>query len=696
MSDPRVFEAIKYALGLASCDDPAELNRLGLKGNCDAEEIKSIAKQALQRLEHAHVQFSADERARAAKQIKLSARALLASVETGTPPPKAAEPATIPTEITNAAGATPSSVESSKPRLVAKPVDPAKLVAKVVTPPPAVNPTASDTSTLPSEEILFRPVPTTRRPRGAARPWLGWAMLGILLVSCGAAVSALFLFRDEPFFAFQSEPIQKPDPKSDLNKPHPNVGPKEDDATPDSNPAIVNNSNSKPENPVTTPPTNPPTTDPPTTDPPTTDPPTTDPPTTDPPTTDPPTTDPPVNEVTSVTSENPLSNDNLPNTDSNQSEPSTNPPVNQNDPGSNETMAVRRLAVLRQLDLSLIAIAAGQAKMAESCLARAKQAAGNEASFQNAVALVEQLHAWRAEINATVAARVPLLTNREELPVDDTMVSLISVSEKSLVVRAAGQRREYEATKLPWSIASSVLEVTNSNNTAEDNARKLIAKLLRRPENRTEQLTAMSAELQELLTSGVDSATYSTDALKILTAYFDAGLNLEQLCPRDASLTRIPVTTWAPWYRETEQRFKADRELRTAAKAPSTNRFELEDMVWINAAPANIESIARSQLMLFHIAMERKDLAYVVDNLARCEQILIIESDHSMWTDLGRMLLEPKPSDQELVRLLESVMAAQYGGTLGPSSMDGLKKVGKQLAQRLTDRNLKQGWLKKF
>lgn len=684
MSDPRVFEAIKYALGLPSCDDPAELQRLGLKKFHSAEEIKSTARQALQQLEQANVQFSEDERVRAAKQIKLLARELLSATETKNPPSNVAAKPAVPDTKTTANLANPSANETTKPKLVAKPVDPGKLVARVVAtaPTPTANP--DDTPAEPKDDVQFRPVPAAKRPRGSARPWLGWALLGLLLISCGAAVGALFWLRDKPYFAFQSETTPKDDPKSDLSGPRPNLGSNDNNTSTDSK----NPPNTNPQTDPTDPTSNPPTDSQPPVLPPTTDPPTDSQPPVVPPTTDPPTTD---------------LNSGDPSTDvdtsiNNATGTEVTPPVRPDETNSvtSEPTAGLRLAVLRQLELSLVAIAAGQTKMAQSCFDRAKKAAGNEPMFQDALALVEQLHAWRAEINATVASRVPLLANREELPVDDTMVSLISATEKSLVVRAAGQRRQYEANDLPWSIACGVLDVTNSNNLAEDNARKLVAKVLRRPENRVEQLSTLPAEVQELLTTGIESTTYSAENLKHLLSYLEARANLERLCPTAAPLPRVPMADWAPWYRETDQRFKSDRELRTAATNLSLSRYELEEMVLAKADPASAESIARAQLMIHHVSVERKDLVAILDNLSRCEQLLVMEADHNIWTDLGRALLESKPSDQDLVILVESIASAIDGGEFGPASIDGLARVGKQLAQRLSDRTLKQNWLKKF
>lgn len=665
MSDQRVFEALKYALGLPSCDDPAELRRLGLQKNHHREEIKYAAKQALQRLENAHVRFSEDERAQAAKQIKQSARELLAAFDTKNSPADVAKKPAVPVFKSAANDANASTSDTSKPKLVAKPVAPEKLVARVVAPAP---PPIADPSGTPSQrtnDIPFQAVPATRLHRGSARPWLGWALLILLMAGCGGAVGAIYWFRDEPYFAFLSEIFEKLDLKSEANGLQPELDQKNNPAPTDPNNPPNTGPNAGPDTNPNTEPKNP----------------------------SPAPTQPPPKDVNSG---NPFTNVKPPNPGTPGTKPT--PPAQPDDknPDAKEPSAGTRVAVLRQLELSLVAIAAGQSEMAQSCLDRAKEAAGNAAMFQDALALVEQLHTWRDEVKATVAARVPLLSNREELPVDDTVVSLITATRKTLVVRAAGQRREYEPFDLPWSMTCAVLEVTNSDNLPEDDARKLVAQILRRSADRAEQASTLSTKVQELLTSGIDSTAYTAEALQNLLSYLEARADLLRLCPKPAPMPRLATADWSPWYEAADQSFKSDRELRARAKNLSISRYELEELVWAKTDLASTESVARAQLMIHHIFVERKDMIAVLDNLSRCEQLLVMEADHEMWTDLWRAILGAKPTDEDLVRLLELIVSAIDGGEFGPTSIDSLSKIGRQLAQRLSDRNLKQEWLKKF
>jgi len=118
--------------------------------------------------------------------------------------------------------------------------------------------------------------------------------------------------------------------------------------------------------------------------------------------------------------------------------------------------------------------------------------------------------------------------------------------------------------------------------------------------------------------------------------------------------------------------------------------------VWAEADTDKLERIVHTVLMIHHIAVEQQDLTALLDNLIRLEQLLVLSADNNLWSDVGRALLRAKPNDSELLKSLNQLKSAIDGTRHGPSAIDGLSSVGKQLAQRLTDREQKQEWLKKF
>jgi hypothetical protein len=681
MSDPRVIEALTDALGIHSTVDLAVLRRLGTASLKNAEEIKVVAKRALIQLENAEDRYPVDVRNQAAQLLKQWARDLIK--EAGESPKslsgasKTGEAVVSETEKTTAASPPP------KPKLVARPVDPAR-VAAVAAPMVLPTPMVAAADETPSEPIELVPKNAKFRRRGTSKPWLGWALLG-LLVLVSTAVIAVVSLNGDTLLTFQAPPKPSPSSEPDRGKlpvdknavdrnasPSDDKTPPADDKSQGEQPSPLPNVDSPPSVSEQEATENPPTS-----------------------TENPPTSTDPIGPAppTEPSAEDNRTGVPVPNPNVSASDPTSNNPELDEAPKAATT--AQRIAILRQLELSLLAIAAGKDEMSVQCLQRAKQASVDTTELREAITLVEQLIEWRNEINSTVAARVPLLTNREELPVDDTIVSLISVDEQTLVIRAAGQRVEYPANKLPWSIARSVLEVTNSDNAAEDEARQLVTDILRQYEA-TERTKGWATQLKGMTDSGIQSPVYATEALTRLVAYLEVDTDFQRFCPPSEPPQRLTAADWAPWYRETASMLKSNREWRAQTQDLSSSRFELEDIFWDPSDLTNSESVAKTLLTIQHAASERHDLPGFLDNLLRLQQLLIIPSEHNLWSDLGRALVQTKPADADLLKWLEQLKTATESGDFSPPVVDGLAKVGKQLAQRLTDRTQKQEWTRKF
>ncbi|MDP1560217.1 MAG: hypothetical protein Q8M16_02360 [Pirellulaceae bacterium] len=671
MTDPRVIEVLKFVLGIENSTPPVDLQLLGLPEPLQSEEqIRTVAKQALQKLESAQDRYSESDLKQAAAFIKQSARELLARSRSA--------PTDRQESVDQPAGSIPSPdkpAETPRPILVAKPVDPVRLVARVVT--PVAN--SSEPSSLGMEapaatEVQLVPSVSKKRKRGGSSAWLGWALLGCLLLLTSGAAGAAFLFLDEPWLTFQSTTPPIEDVRSDLqsNRTTLPIDKKPNDPTKD--PPITVTPDRAPEPnesvpPVATSPQN-------------------QTPTSDPSITD--STPPVASETVPQT---------LPENESNsQTGEDIGPPdiVPSDPPMEADSANGQRVVILRHLELALIATAAGKSGMADVCWQKAKQVSDESRQCEAAVSLVEQWLSWRSEIYATAAARIPLLVNREELPVDDTIVSLISANKQGLVVRVAGQRREYEAQKLPWSLIRSILEVTNSDNPSEDQARKLVTDFLRRRETSDAAKRAAAIAWKNLLDSEFHSTAYPIESLQNLAAFIEANADWERLYPMSNAPQRMPVAEWSKIYRDAVNELKSNRDLKTKIQDKSISRFELEVLVWENVDANNILSIVGTILVIQQVALEQQDLTAFLDNLFQIEQLLTLTSDHHVWSDLGRSLTNSKPSDSALLQLLSQLRTVIDGARYGPQAIDGLSQVGKHLAQRLTDRVQRQEWLKKF
>lgn len=674
MTDPKVNEVLKIVLGIENSTPPVELKLLGLSEPLQSEEqIRTVAKLALQKLESVRDRFSESDLKQAAAFIKQSARELLARSRSAlSDRPELADRPMDSIQLPNKAGGTP------RPKLVAKPVDPARLAAQVVAPAANANETSSHSIEALATEVQLVPSVGKKRKRAGSTAWLGWAMLGCLLLLTSGAAGAAFWFRDEPWLTFQSTSPPIEDVRSDLrsdvqsNRPALPIDTKPNDPTNDPPTTIA--PDGTPELNETVPPV------------------VTEPqnqaPTSDLNITD--STPPPVSEIVP-----PTLPENEPNLQT--GDEIGRPVVVPSDPPTDADFANgQRVVILRHLELALVATAAGKSEMAHVCWQKAKQVSDESRHCAAAVSLVEQWLSWRSEIYATVAARIPLLVNREELPVDDTIVSLISANEQGLVVRVAGQRREYEAQKLPWSLVRSILEVTNSDNPSEDQARKLVTDFLRRRETSDEAKQASAIVWKSLLDSEFQSTAYPLESLKNLAAFIEANADFEQLDPNSNSPQQMPVAEWSKIYLEAVNELKSNRDLRTKIQDKSVSRFELEVLLWEKVDANKIDSVVRTSFMIQQVALEQQDLTAFLENLVQIEQLLSLTSDHRIWSDLGRALLKSKPSDSDLLQRLDQLRTAIEGERYGPQAIDGLSQVGKQLAQRLTDRVQKQEWLKKF
>ena len=683
VNDPRVTEALRFALEVQTSPTLDELRQLGLPSHDrSAQQIRNVAKQALIRLEGATASYTEAERNQAANFIKQAARDLLARSQTEptVPRPAASNPPSSDNRSTSTTSPAASSPKSSG-QTSAPTGAPVKLVARVVAPAPATTNHTAPTANNP-DEILTPPElgpiagATRKRKRGASTAWLGWAMLGALLLLAGTAVGTVVWLRDEPWLTFESSPKPVDDPRTDLQaNPPKRTGP----ATPPvaQTPPVANDPTAPPTTPETVdmvPPNEP----------------------------SPNTTsiaDPPPSTSDVVLDNDPDSQSSDETNSGNDSSELEAPVVDSGPIASPTEIDVthgQRVIVLRQLDLALIAISAGQFEMADACLRQAKQLAESSGQCPSAIVLVEQLFTWRAEINAVVTARVPLLTNREELPVDDTFVSLISVDAQRMVIRAGGQRREYEADKLPWSLARSVLEVTHSENPSEDLARQLVADVLRRKDTSDEANQIRATELKALLESEWQSPTYSPAALRELLNYLEKNADLARYCPGPEIQQKMEVGEWAQLYREATNELKSNRDLRTKLQDESLNRLQLEADLWSQADTTKSTEIARTALLILQVAIEEQDLSAFLDHLPRIEQLLALTEDHLVWTELGRALAKSKSSDADLVPILKQIKNAVDDSRHGPQAINGLAKVGKQLSQRLSERTLKQEWLRAF
>jgi hypothetical protein len=568
--------------------------------------------------------------------------------------------------------------DPAKPKLVAQPVDPAKLVTQFVESAPRVAEVRPPVTEVPANSsIELVTVPARKRQGRAAAPWLGWALLGFLLLLATGAAGALIWFRDEPWLTLQLQPTPPADPKWDRRS---NRQTQPSQPTPPANPEPI-------------PPNQPLATEPQADD-----------------FTPLVQTEKPIEQNREIESNSPAEPDLEGLTGPPHSEPqlvAAEPEVvtlapqvvlseSEDSDSESDLSGGQRIVVLRLLDLALWGLAAGKPEMAESCLNQAKQISDESQQCEAAIALTQQMVTWQREINTTVTARVPLLTNREELLVDDTIVSLISADGRGLVIRSAGQRREYEADKLPWSLARSVLEVTNSDNPSEDLARKLVTDVLRRRDLSEEANQARSKALQELLTVEWRSTAYPTPAIQNLVAYLDANADLKPLCAVSEAPQRIPVLEWTKWYREVASDLRTNRDLRAKLQDKAFNRFELEATLWSQTDTTKLESITRTILLLQQIALEQQNLAAFLDHLLRIEPLITLSAEHPMWADMSRALLKSKPSDSDLLQLMNQLRTAIDDPRYGTLASGGLSQVGKQLAQRLSDRTQKQEWIKNF
>jgi hypothetical protein len=360
---------------------------------------------------------------------------------------------------------------------------------------------------------------------------------------------------------------------------------------------------------------------------------------------------------------------------------------------------VQQLVVLRQLELALIALAAGRTEMATRCVGTAEKWAGGDPQYAAGIELMKRLLGLRNTIFLTVAQRMPLLEKVGEIPIDKTFASVIAATADQVVLRFEGQRRELPLETMPWSVVAGILQVTSGTDPGADQVQQALIRLLRARFQVTGEEQAALDDLSGLIDRQWESAQFPLADLQ----------QIRQLAAQNGQFSRFLnlagetnsepwVEDWSSLYIDSRENVKNDRDWQKLLRDENVSRYELEEAVWQRLSAMEPSVVAGHLFHIHHLAMGRGDLTFLLDNLQRLDRSLTLLDDHVMWADMGRALLANRRDDAllvaDLTRLQDTVQSDPAIYSTG--TITGLKRVGKQAAQRLTRSPDRRHWVKVF
>jgi len=643
MSDPSLRQLFTELLAIQWPDEPdaPPWRRLGLpQSSNDASQVRQHTQRLLEKLQAARGKYSLGILQEAAREIKLAARLAL---QDSTPTPNSPS---IPTDTP--AKLPPAAAQAAPPtiaKLVAQPIS--KPIAQPVAQPtvPAPTPTVGQVGS----DIV---VTTSTRARSKRKrsTWLGWTLAASLLaVTAGA--TAWWLNQDTPWLVLAPPPTQPPTRDTSGHQPSSRPAPPASE-----NPASVAPNKTNESSQVTPAPA---------------------------PTPNAPHTTSPAEDALN---QNPEPLNESPNLPQNIDLPDV--------PADDATW----LVVARQFELARVFLAAGRLTDAQTAWEAGRQLAASDPRYRTADTMLEQLFAWRAEIYQTATQRLPLLNRVGEIPVDDTFVSVISASADELVVRAAGQRREFSPANLPWNLVRGILEVTSGPNAGQDRLRQVVTDALRIHQATDEQITQWREEISahSTLTEHRDQA-YSTAKLELLLRYLEIRKRISTLIVDRPTLEPIEAATWEPLSQHALEVLQSNRSLLTAYRDANRSRFEIEAELWSHLTNTDPDSVATLLWTLHWVAVERADLPFLIDNLRSLQQLVVLNSASSVWRDSARMLGQRAKGDTQLDEWLQLIQAqADAEGNLQAATVTGLQTMARQWVPQIKDRAQRQVWAREF
>ncbi len=669
MSDHNVRELFTELLAI---DWPTDSNsapwrRLGLtQPPNQSSEIRQQAQRLLEQLQAARGNYPLELLQEAARQIKLAARESLlevpgADTNTHTAMPVNSQPMA-QSRTTPAARpvAQPVAQSVAQPvaQSVAQPV--AQPVAQVVAQPVAqvvAQPVAQPVATTVGISLGVTPGKRIRSSRSRSS-WTGWALAAGF---AGLAVlgTLWWVQRDTPWLVFEPNPIP---PTQDVSPNNPAAQP-----TTPSESAVE--TAIKPPNIADLPPTA--------------------------------TNDSPTDSDRStaiMTPPAPIGSLDEASTDPPVDEALPSKPTPEADQDTAATDDATFLVVARQFELARVFLAAGRVAEAQTAWEAGRQRAAGQAIYQPADNLLEQLFAWRKEIYETAGQRLSLLNRVGEIPVDDTFVSVINASNEGLVVRAAGQRREFSPSDLPWNLVRGILEVTSGPDEGTDRLRQVVTDGLRVHQATNEQLEEWRQAITTIGSSTTDSTgEYSAAKLELMFRYLEANKRISKFIVDPPTLTPLATDVWEPQLASSRRELLGDRTRLQAYRDQARPRFEIEAELWQTLESTKQSTVTGQLLTLHWVAIERAELPFYLDNLRTLQQVINLEPDHALWRDSARSFAQRANGDAQLVEWLKLIQAhCTDDWSLAATTVVGLQSFAKQLATQIKDRVQRQAWTREF
>lgn len=356
------------------------------------------------------------------------------------------------------------------------------------------------------------------------------------------------------------------------------------------------------------------------------------------------------------------------------------------------------IVVARQFELARIFLAAGRLAEAQSAWEAGRRLAVSHPRYQSADEVLQQLFAWRTEIYQTASQRLTLLGRVGEIPVDDTFVSVISASPEGLVVRAAGQRREFKPADLPWNLVRGILEVTTGPDADTDRLRQVVTDCLRVHQASEEQVAEWRGALQTGNNPNSDqNSQYSTDKLNLMLRYLEVNKRIARLITDNPTLTPLEPANWEPLAEQTRRDVQSNRPQLKTWRDPNRSRFEIESELWQSLTQTDTQSVASLLWTLHWVAIERADLPFLLENLRTLAPLVALDPQHSFWRDSARALGTQASGDPQLLEWLQLIQTqTATNNDLNADTLAGLRLLGRQLATQLKDRTQRQSWVRAF
>jgi len=375
--------------------------------------------------------------------------------------------------------------------------------------------------------------------------------------------------------------------------------------------------------------------------------------------------------------------------------PTENP---SDDPSVTPTQLSPELQVLalRHLDLAIEYLVANDQVNFELELKKANLIGSSSENLKPAFDVTNLLAKTIRETRATIVERLDLLNTIGDFQFNDTYISVIQAKPDGIVLRTAGQRKQYSKDDLPISIAIGMLGSTTSTIGFDDAARNAIVRAMyTRKRLPTPKLTLEFLQIAKE-TAG-EKQDYSQADLDAISDYVQATGNLDCMIGPTKQINLPDLADsftkhWAIY----SARVKSDKQWTKWTRASLEQRPEIRLEIWNDLNETEPSLVASKLILELQIAATSGDFSATLQWIRTLDRWLPLADSKILWDQLSRWLVQSTPNENTLVSWLTALQAQRQATVLTEECRDGIRQLGRQLATKISTAQTRRSWLAEF